>query len=463
MSINSNLEKVSALFKQYDVRGDATFLTPAVAYLVARELAATILGSEGSVALIHDTRLSSPALYKAAYQGLLDGGVTPIPLGLGSTDMLYAACMRWECAGIMLTASHNPAKDNGMKIVREIPKMVGLGSGLEIIRDKVLAKLPDFAEPNTWPEVPTDATAQKELDGYFQKICRQIVPSLPKLKIVADAGNGMGGEAMRRIITPLYPEVEWVDLFWDLDGRFPNHGPDPSKYENLEALQKTVREQKADFGVAYDGDADRAFFVDEQGEIVHADFVSALIAQSLLTKQEAKQPLITPESSSRVFEEVAKEHGSEVIRTPQGHTFVKAAMLEHSGLFGGEYSGHFYFRQFHNMDSGVLAAVILASLLDGQTPLSQRVAQYRQKYFITPSINLLLKPGQNFADIKAKLQEIYAEAAQSELDGLTITCPEWKFNLRSSNTEPKLRLVVECIGEDNLEARLQEVRNYIGL
>ena len=452
---------IAKLFKQYDVRGTYPTLNAPVAYWVARQLAETTLEGQGPVALMHDTRLSSPELYRAAYQGLRDGGVEAIPLALGSTDMLYAACMLHDCAGIMITASHNPAPDNGMKIVRSIPHMVGLNSGLDIIRNEVLAKLDTDETPADFAEVPVDKDAEEKVAKYFQSICQTIVPTLPKLKIVVDAGNGMGGEVMRRVVAAQYPEVEWIDLFWDLDGRFPNRGPDPSKYENLEHLRAAVKKHGAHFGAAFDGDADRAFFVDEQGEIVHADFVSGLIAESLLEPGDS-QPLITPESSSRVFEEVASQFGTNVVRTPQGHTFVKAAMLEHGGVFGGEYSGHFYFREFHNMDSGALAIVVLASLLSPEgEPLSERVAKYRSEYFITPSINLPIDATQDFESIKTALKQKYVDAEHSELDGLTITYPDWKFNLRPSNTEPKLRLVVECLGEDKLDEKLDEVRTHI--
>ena len=452
---------IAKLFKQYDVRGTYPTLNAPVAYWVARTLASQTLQGQGPVALMHDTRLSSPELYRAAYRGLQDAGVEVIPLALGSTDMLYAACMLHDCAGIMITASHNPAPDNGMKIVRAIPHMVGLDSGLDIIRNEVLTKVDSDETPQEFAEVPVDEAAQTKVAEYFRSICQTIVPKLGKLKIVADGGNGMGGAVMRRVIASQYPEVEWIDLFWDLDGRFPNRGPDPSKYENLEALCAKVRETGADFGVAFDGDADRAFFVDEQGEIVHADFISGLIAESLL-EQDNSRPLITPMSSSRVFEEVAADYGTNVIRTPQGHTYVKAAMLEHDGLFGGEYSGHFYFREFHNMDSGALAIVVLASLLNPTVAtLSERVAKYREKYFITPSINILVTPEQDFEAIKAALKQAYVDAEHNELDGLTVSYPDWKFNLRASNTEPKLRLVVECIGADNLEEKVQEVQGHI--
>ena len=430
---------LSKIVKAYDVRG---VVPEQLDGDIARALGAAFARFAGSSSIViaRDMRESGVPLSRAFAEGAMAQGVDVVDVGLGSTDLLYFAAGSLGIPGAMFTASHNPAQYNGIKLCLGGAKPVGQDTGLAQIR----AEAERFLDEGV-PTTGSGSLTEQDLLPSYAAFVKGLVPGLDgirPLKVVVDAGNGMGGYTVPAVLKSLPLDV--VPMYFELDGSFPNHEANPIEAENMRDLQAKVLEVGADLGLAFDGDADRCFVVDEKGGIVSPSVLTGLIAERELVRVPGSvviHSLIT----SRAVPEVIKEHGGSPIRTRVGHSFIKAEMAAHDAVFGGEHSGHFYFRDFWNADSGMLAALHALAALGGQPgPLSGLLSSYA-RYVDSGEINSTV------ADTGAKLAEIknrYAEHEQDEMDGLTVDLGEgaW-FNVRPSNTEPLLRLNVEAADE----------------
>lgn len=440
------------IFGSYDIRGIyGETLNDEVAYLIGRAAAQYLQVPE--IAVGRDMRLSSPQIAAALIRGITDQGVNTIDLGLTTTDELYFAVGKFNyAAGVMVTASHNPGKYNGMKFCRAQAFPVSKETGLADIRD--LATRGDFAEPARKGEI----IQRNVLEDYVKHALSFIdISKIRPLKVVIDAGNGMAGMVMPRVFEKL--PCTLVPLYFELDGNFPNHQASPIEPENTEDLRKKVREVGADLGAAFDGDADRMFPVDERGEIVDGSMVTAIAANSLLQKHPGSTILYNLIVSKSVPELVEKMGGT-AFRTRVGHSHIKADMRTHNAIFGGEHSGHFYFRDNWYADSGLIAFLMTLELVSiGNKPLSEMLKPL-DHWVRSGEYNSTL------SDSKAKLaalEEQYGKAAQSvdHLDGVTFDFGDWWFNVRLSNTEPLMRLNVEAKTRELMEQKRDEVLAFI--
>jgi phosphomannomutase len=440
---------LSSIVKAYDVRG---VVPDELNADIARALGAAFARFTGAKQLVtaRDMRESGVALSEAFAEGATSQGADVIDAGLGSTDLLYFAAGKLDIPGAMFTASHNPAKYNGIKLCLAGAKPVGQDTGLAQLRADAERYL-DEGLPS-YDGKPGSVTS-RELLGDYADYMKHLVPDLAgmrPLKVVVDAGNGMGGLTVPVVFTGL--PLDTTDLYFELDGSFPHHEANPIDPANLVDLQAKVREVSADLGLAFDGDADRCFVVDERGEIVSPSTLTALIAVRELAR-EPGSTIIHNLITSRAVPEIVRAHGGTPVRTRVGHSFIKAEMARTGAIFGGEHSGHFYFRDFWNADSGMLAALHTLAALGGQDGTLSALLSTYNPYAASGEINSTVK---DQAATIARIKEKYAGLEQDELDGLTVTSPEgWWFNVRASNTEPLLRLNVE--GPD--EATMARVRD----
>jgi len=441
---------LSLIVKAYDVRGVVPDELDAD---IARALGAAFARFTGAPKIVtaRDMRDSGVELGRAFAEGATSQGVDVVESGLGSTDLLYYAAGSMGIPGAMFTASHNPAKYNGIKLCLAGAKPVGQDSGLSQIRDDAQRYLADGL-----PALDTTGTVtQQDVLAGYAAYMRQLVPDLEgmrPLKVVVDAGNGMGGHTVPSTFAGLPLEV--TELYFELDGSFPNHEANPIDPENLRDLQKAVLAEGADLGLAFDGDADRCFVVDERGEIVSPSTLTALIAERELRRVPGSA-VIHNLITSRAVPEVITENGGTPVRTRVGHSFIKAEMAKHDAVFGGEHSGHFYFREFWNADSGMLAALHTMAALGQQSgPLSALLSSY-DRYAASGEINSTV---QDQAGRVEAIKAAYAGQVLDELDGLTVDLGDgaW-FNVRASNTEPLLRLNVEA----HDEATMARVRDEV--
>ncbi len=423
------------IFLPYDIRGIVPDqLSEEVAQAVGTAFAMTTEAS--SVVVVHDMRTSSEPLAMAFAEGVTRTGADVVYGGLGSTDMLYYGSGSLDIPGAMITASHNPARYNGIKLCRAGAKPVGQDTGLRQVRELVTrGSLPTVATPGV-------VTRRDLLPGYADYLKSLVdLSGIRPLKVAVDAGNGMAGHTVPQVLAGL--PIETVPLYFELDGSFPNHEANPINPANLVDLQAAVRSSGADIGLAFDGDADRCFVVNERGEIVSPSVLTALIAVNELGR-EPGATIIYNLISSKAVPEIIAEHGGVGVRTRVGHSFIKAVMAERGAIFGGEHSGHFYFRDFWFADSGMLAALhVLATLGSQDGPLSELLAQY-SRYVASGEINSEVA---DQAEATARVRAEYAGqqgVTTDDLDGLTVTSGDWWFNLRPSNTEPLLRLNVEA-------------------
>jgi phosphomannomutase len=448
----SNITIDPAIFKAYDVRGiNGQDLTDEIAYRIGRAAAQYLNVPE--IAVGRDMRLSSPQLAAALIQGITDQGVNAIDLGMTTTDELYFAVGKFNYpAGVMITASHNPGKYNGMKFCRAQAFPISLESGLADIRD--LAIRGDFVEPAHKGRV----IRRDVLDDYVQHALSFIdVSKIRPLKVVIDAGNGMAGMVIPRVFKHL--PCELIPLYFDLDGNFPNHPASPIEPENMEDLRRKVREVGADLGAAFDGDADRMFPVDEHGNLVDGSMVTAIASNSLLHKHPGSTILYNLIVSKSVPELINKLDGKGV-RTRVGHSYIKEEMRRLNAIFGGEHSGHFYFRDNWYADSGLIALLITLELVSVEgKPLSELLKPL-DHYVRSGEINTPV------SDVQGKLQtleEHFGKDAQSidHMDGITIDYGDWWFNVRPSNTEPLLRLNVEANSKPLMEQKRDELLAFI--
>ncbi|GAA0428015.1 phosphomannomutase/phosphoglucomutase [Streptomyces luteireticuli] len=430
---------LSQLVKAYDVRG---VVPDQWDEKLAQLFGAAFVEVTGADAIVvgHDMRPSSPGLTRAFARGAAARGADVTEIGLCSTDQLYFASGHLGLPGAMFTASHNPAQYNGIKMCRAGAAPVGQDTGLDEIRTLVEGWTEGGAPESV--ARPGTITQRDTLADYAAHL-RSLVDltGIRRLKAVVDAGNGMGGHTVPTVLEGL--PIDVVALYFELDGTFPNHEANPLDPKNLVDLQAKVRETGADIGLAFDGDADRCFVVDERGEPVSPSAITALVAARELAKHPGGT-VIHNLITSHSVPEVVREHGGEPVRTRVGHSFIKQEMARTGAIFGGEHSAHYYFRDFWNADTGMLAALhVLAALGEQPGPLSELVASY-DRYAASGEINSTVadQPGR-MAAVKAA----YAggeDVTVDELDGLTVTTPEWWFNLRASNTEPLLRLNVEA-------------------
>ncbi|WP_408896325.1 phosphomannomutase/phosphoglucomutase [Nocardioides sp. R1-1] len=442
-------DNLSKVFKAYDVRG---IVGEQLDEELARATGAAYVDVLGVDALVvgYDMRPSSPSLAGAFADGATSAGADVTMIGLASTDQLYFASGHLELPGAMFTASHNPAQYNGIKLCRALAQPVGMESGLAEIRDRVAAGTPVVGARTG------SISSHDVLQAYAAHLLALAPVAGRRLKVVVDAGNGMAGHTAPAVFGRLAGQVEMVPLYFELDGTFPNHEANPIEAENLVDLQKAVIAERADIGLAFDGDADRCFLVDERGELVSPSTLTALIAARELAK-EPGATVIHNLITSRAVPEIVTELGGTPVRTRVGHSFIKATMAETDAIFGGEHSGHFYFRDFWRADSGMLAALhAMAALAETDRPLSDLLADYA-RYPLSGEINSTVA---DQAAVLARLEETYGgqdDVTIDKLDGLSVSHPDWAFNVRASNTEPLLRLNAE--GKD--EPTMARVRDEV--
>jgi phosphomannomutase len=445
-----------AIFKAYDIRGVVPDeLDGRAALAIGRAFARHV--GQGPVAVGWDMRASAQELRGAFVNGLAAEGLDVIEIGRVSTPLLYFATATSRAgAGAMITASHNPGRYNGFKLCAQNAVPIGIESGLAAIRDRALA-LADEPAPPTRGRVST----RDMKDAYYQSLL-ELFPARPRLRAVVDAGNGIAGEALLGLFERL--PLETTRLYFEPDGSFPNHEADPLKPENLRDLQRAVRERGADLGIAFDGDGDRAVFVDETGEAVPADLMTALFCDVILERKLLGAgpgiPILYDLRSSRIVPETLRARGAEPVRSRVGHAFMKAVMRERGACFGGELSGHYYFRfpAGYIADDGAAAMLLLLEALAlRRRPLSELWRPYR-KYRQSGEIN------RRVADVPATLARVRAQfrdGQADELDGLTIGYPDWWFNLRPSNTEPLLRLNLEAPDDATLARQRDRILSLI--
>ena len=457
MSSEITLQRLQNLIKAYDVRGIVpTDLDENICYLIGQAFVVALKlrkadGGCGQVVIAHDMRPSGPDLVKSFAKGVTEQGVDVLHMGLASTDGLYFATGFLNIAGAMFTASHNPAEYNGIKLAKAGAAPVGQDSGLREITQLVLNGISKYSGP-----VGTESS--KDLNTEYVKYLHSLVDlkAARKLKVVIDAGNGMGGFSVPKVFENSNFEI--VPMYFELDGTFPNHEANPIEPANLVDLQKRVLAEKADLGIAFDGDADRAFFIDEKGQSITPSAITALIAKREL-KREPGSTIIHNLITSRSVAEVVKENGGTARKTRVGHSFIKQVMKDTNAIFGGEHSGHFYFRDFWFADSGMLAALhVLAALgetKDG-TIFSSLIKEF-DRYVASGEINTRVK---DVSVTSKKVKEHFAGSKDvqiEELDGLTFSGDTWWVNVRPSNTEPLLRLNAEAKEHATMEKVRDEV------
>ena len=450
--------QLDAVIKAYDIRGlvdeqitpEFTFLlgTAFAQYLIEEREPATVVVGE-------DMRPSSDDLATAFTDGLNSQGIDAIRIGLASTDMLYFASGSLNLPGAMFTASHNPAAYNGIKLAKSGARPIGAESGLLRIKDLMSREIPMKLGP-------VGVTTERDLlndyvDFLLSLFADDEFSAGRKLKIVVDAGNGMAGFTAPALMSRL--NVELVPLYFELDGNFPNHEANPIDPKNLVDLVKAVKKEKADIGLAFDGDADRCFLVDELGQLVNPSALTSLIAIREL-KRRPGSTIIYNLISSKAVPEIVAEHGGRSLRSRVGHSYIKKLMAESGAVFGGEHSGHFYFSDFWRADSGALAALFaIAELSHSDLPLSELLAPLN-RYLSSGEINT--KVDDPAASVQLIKEHFASEFPVDELDGITVEGPDWWFNVRASNTEPLLRLNVEAHTSKLLKEVQSKVLALIG-
>jgi phosphomannomutase len=439
------------VFKAYDVRGiHPTELDEEGAYAIGRAYVEQF--EPRRIAVGRDMRVSAPSMAAAFIRGASEAGAEVLDLGLVGTEMVYFAVGELELdGGAAVTASHNPKEYTGMKIVRRGALPVGGESGLLEIRDRALSlgetdgTPAEIQEYDIWP-------------AYVERVLSFVnLSTIKPLRVVIDAANGMAGVMVPPVLERL--PIEAVEYYFEPDGTFPNHEPNPLLPENREFIVERTKAEAADFGVAFDGDADRCFFVDDTGEFVPGDFVTAVLAESILEKSPGGKIIYDVRASWAVPETIENAGGTPLVNRV-GHAFIKQRMREEGAVFGGEVSGHYYFREFSQADSGVVPFLLMLELVSrrGQK-LSEILQPYRDRYFITGELNTPVP------DVALKLQELKERFGRqgevSHLDGISVEADDWHFNVRPSNTEPLLRLNLEARSRELMEEKRDEVLDVI--
>ncbi|MGZ4136515.1 MAG: phosphomannomutase/phosphoglucomutase [Actinomycetota bacterium] len=435
---------LSRIFKAYDVRG---IVPDELNEDVARRIGAAFArwADAPTLAVGRDARLSSPALASAFADGATSQGVDVVDIGLASTDLLYFASGSLDVPATMLTASHNPPNYNGLKFCLGGARPVGQDTGLADIRALAEQELPPRASRGS-------VRTRDLLDAYVEHVLSFVdVERIAPLTVAADTANGMGGLVVPAVMSRL--PVRLIHLYPELDGTFPNHPADPIQPANQRDVKQAVLDNRADIGLAFDGDADRVFLVDEQAEGVSGSDVTALVAKAMLQRYPGAK-IVYNLICSWAVPEVIRENGGEPIRTRVGHSFIKQVMAETGAVFGGEHSGHYYFRENYRADSGLIAAVVVLDQLSAAgRPLSELLRPLR-RYFDSGEINSEVH---DQAAAIERISQVYASGRHDRTDGLTVEFDDWWFNVRPSNTEPLLRLNVEARTPEMLEEKTREV------
>jgi phosphomannomutase len=444
-----------SIFKAYDVRGlYPQEVNEEAAHLIGRGFVVYLNAKR--IAVSRDMRLSSPSMAAAFIEGARLQGADVVDYGMMGTDMLYFAVARdGHDGGVQITASHNPKEYNGIKMVRKEAFPLSGESGITDIRDMIAGnKLPPPAA------VPGTVTQANVVSEYIKHVMSFIDPSIIKpFNVVADAGNGIAGMVAPMLFAHLPCIV--TPLCFEVDGTFPNHEANPLIEENRRDITERVIAEKADIGIAWDGDADRCFFIDGAGEFIAGDFVTALLAEAFLIKHPGAR-IVYDVRASYAVKDTAAKYGSEALMNRVGHAFFKRRMREDNAIFGGEVTGHYYFRDNFYADNGFIPALLILELMSrkGQT-LRELLEPLREKYFISGEINT------KFGDMKKALQKIDALSAKYQsgkvytMDGVSVEYPDWHFNVRGSNTEPMLRLNLEATTQKQMEEKRDEVLSFI--
>ncbi len=436
------------VFKAYDIRGIyPTELDEEGARAIGRAYVEQFEPKE--IAVGRDMRVSSPSMAKALIEGATAAGANVVDIGLVGTEMLYSAVGNLDLdGGVQVTASHNPKEYIGMKIVRRGAMPVGGDSGLLDIRDRAVSG----ARHRTGP--PGTVREEDVFPGFVDKVLSFVDPDqVERRRVVIDAANGMAGVMLPPVLERV--PIDPVPYFFEPDGTFPNHEPNPLLPENREFVISRVLEDEAELGVAFDGDADRCFFIDGTGEFVPGDFVTALLAESMLEKYPGAKIIYDVRASWAVRETIERAGGIPLINRV-GHAFIKERMRKDDAVFAGEVSGHYYFRDFYQADSGVIPFLLVLELVSKRSKsLAELLRPFRERYFLTGEINVPVE------DVAVKLQEIKerfgSEGEVSHLDGISIEAGDWKLNVRPSNTEPLLRLNLEARSNELMERKRDEV------
>lgn len=446
--MNSELDiktSVDKVFKAYDVRGLFPGEWDADIARLAGNAFVRYLNAE-SIVIGHDMRTSSPVLVKAFTEGAVMAGAEVFDIGLASTDMLYFASGHLNMPGAMVTASHNPAQYNGLKMCRAGAAPIGEDSGLSQIKAAVESGI---LERN---EEPGEVKKINLLDEFRDHCLSFIdISSIDNLKVVADTANGMGGLVVPHVFKKLFCELEV--MYGELDGSFPNHPADPLDMENLKDLQRRVVETGADIGLAFDGDADRVFLVDDLGQPMGGYITVAMVAQSLLQKFPG-ETIVYGLICSNAVPELIEAEGGKGIRTRVGHSFIKQVMADTGAIFGGEHSGHFYFRDNYRADSGLIAALLVLEVLAKSGKKLSELRKEFEKYFQSGEINSEVK---SVPEALKRVTDYFSDYEIDELDGFTIKDKTWWANIRSSNTEPLVRLNVEADTKELCEEKTLEI------
>ncbi len=447
-----------SIFKAYDIRGIyPTDLDEKTAYAIGRAFVTFLSRGQkvDQVIVGRDMRLSGPQLFEAVTKGIMDQGADVVDIGMVSTDQYYFACSTLKLPGMMVTASHNPKAYNGFKMVRQMPYLLSGDEGIQDLRRIVET---DAYAPLTGDGTRKGTMRQVDLSAQFVDAVLGLidVSAIKPLKVVADTGNGMVGPILQRVYARL--PVTLVGMYLDPDGNLPNHGLDPLQPENRAGLEKRVVEEKADVGFAFDGDGDRFFTIDDRGQFVAGDYLTALLGRYLLGKHKGAKILADVRASWAVADLVKAAGGTPLVERV-GHAFIKRRMADEGVLFAGEVSGHYYSQGFNYADSGVVPSLFVLEMLSKTGKrMSELLAELESRYFISGEINSEVK------DPQAKVAELarrYSDGKIERLDGLSVTYPRWHFNVRPSNTEPLLRLNLEAKSRDEMERRRDEILTII--
>tara|TARA_Y100000310_G_scaffold29625_1_gene28162 strand:- start:3141 stop:4493 length:1353 start_codon:yes stop_codon:yes gene_type:complete len=447
---------LSNIFKAYDVRGVyGRDLTEDVAYNIGRAFV-SFLKCKG-VVVGYDMRISSPKLSKAFMKGVNEAGADAIDIGQVSTDGLYFASGFLRKPGVMFTASHNPKQYNGLKFCKAMAVPINENTGLqkiETITEKIQLK-------NNKNKIKKSGNLIKKniLNDYVKHVLSFIDKNrIKKLKIAVDAGNGMAGKVIPLVYGKL--PVKIIPLYFKLDGTFPNHLADPSKYENLKELQQVVKKEKCDFGIAFDGDADRIFFVDENGKIVNSSLISALLAKSVLEKH-PNEKIIYNLVNSKIVPETIKKYGGKAHIERVGHSFIKDTMKRIHAIFACEHSAHYYFKHNFNADSGIIASLIVCEIISKENKKLSELLKEFEVYFKIEETNFKVEDKvKKIQEIKERYKKKNPEKIMT-MDGISIYFDDWWFNVRPSNTEPLLRLNLEADSKELMEEKKEEVSKVI--
>jgi phosphomannomutase len=440
------------IFKAYDIRGIyPTELNEKVGYALGRAFASFL--QVDKVIVGRDMRLSGPQMFDAVSRGLMDQGADVFSIGMVSTDQYYYACATLGLAGMMVTASHNPKEYSGFKMVRKMPQLLSGDKGIQDLRR--IVENDDYSTPTR-----QGTMVERDLSEEFVKMVLSLIDieALAPLKVIADTGNGMVGPSLKRVYDQL-PSIELVGMYLEPDGSLPNHGLDPLQPENRAELQARVPAEGADVGFAFDGDGDRFFTIDDRGQFVSGDFMTALLGSYLLEKYPGSKVLYDIRASWAVPDLIRAAGGTPLVERV-GHAFIKARMDQEQAIFAGEVSGHYYFKDFFFADSGIVPSLFILEMLSKKkAKLSELLQPLEAEYFISGEINTRIA-----GEPKEKMQElaeIFADGTVEWLDGVSVTFYDWHFNVRPSNTEPLLRLNLEAKSKELMEEKRDKILEII--